>query len=189
VTVTETNEVGIEENVQLSYTRVPTARAVLLPEEVARPQAHPLLGAPVTTFLPGLPPFQAYLTPAYEQGELTAALRAGTESTSPRDDLAEREAALGADRLPPSLQPAWQQIRQRFDRDRLGKLFDELEALREVQEQLPDPSPSLLELFVGARRESGTGDVAASLSYLHWRLVRQIESRSQRGPDDPARAA
>jgi hypothetical protein len=51
VTVTETNEAGTEEGVRLSHTRAPLARAALLPEEIARPQAHPLLGAPVTAFL------------------------------------------------------------------------------------------------------------------------------------------
>ena len=181
VTVTETNEVGVEESVRLSYTRVPTVRAVLLPEEVARPQVHSLLGAPVTAFLPGMPPFQAYLTPAYEQGELAAALQAGTESGSPPDDLAARESALGKG-LPASFQPAWQQIRQRFDRDRLGKLLDELEALREVHEQLTEPRSSLLELFVKATRDSGTRDVAATLSYLHWQLVRQLEGVKRGGP-------
>jgi hypothetical protein len=131
----------------------------------------------------------AYLTPAYEQPELAAALRAGTGWPAPRDLLAEREAALGAGRLPAALQAAWLQLRQRFDRDRLGELLDELEALREVHARLPEPRPSLLELFVEAMRESGTRDVAASLSYLHWRLVRQVEGCSRRGPDDPTRAA
>ena len=50
------------------------ARMLLLPEEVARPPVNPLLGAPVTVFLPDAPPFLAYLPPAYQVQELAAAL-------------------------------------------------------------------------------------------------------------------
>jgi type IV secretory pathway TraG/TraD family ATPase VirD4 len=60
-----------------SRSRGPVARAVLLPDEVARPPVHPLLGAPVTAFTPNTPPFYAYLVAAYERPDLDACLREG----------------------------------------------------------------------------------------------------------------
>jgi hypothetical protein len=52
---------------------------VLTPDDVARPEVHPLLGAPLTVFVPDVPPFFAYLTPAHEQPLLAACLAEGIE--------------------------------------------------------------------------------------------------------------
>lgn len=46
------------------------ARSLLLPDEIASPPVHFALGGLVTWFLPGVPPFQAWMRPCYEQDEL-----------------------------------------------------------------------------------------------------------------------
>lgn len=51
------------------------SRALLLPDDIANPLPHSLLGPPVTVFLgDGTPPFQAYLTATYEVGSLAKLL-------------------------------------------------------------------------------------------------------------------
>ena len=62
------------------------SRPVLLPDEIARPRVHPLLGPPATIITPDLPPFQAYLTPSYELPGLAAALAPHrSEKASPQE--------------------------------------------------------------------------------------------------------
>lgn len=51
-------------------------RRVFLPEEVARPCLHPVLGQPITFLTTDLPPFQAYLTPCYRLPQFRVALAA-----------------------------------------------------------------------------------------------------------------
>ena len=61
-------------------------RAVLLPDEIARPPIHPLFGSPSTLFTPDLPPVQIYLPAAYELPLLAPALnphRARPETPPP----------------------------------------------------------------------------------------------------------
>jgi type IV secretion system protein VirD4 len=58
--------------------RTPTARPVLLPDEVSRPPVNPVLGAPATVFLPGKPPLLAYFAPAFELPVSAMALRSAT---------------------------------------------------------------------------------------------------------------
>jgi hypothetical protein len=57
----------------------PVPRPVLLPEEVARPPVHPLLGSASTVFLPGRWPFQAYFPAGYELPIPSACLREGVD--------------------------------------------------------------------------------------------------------------
>jgi len=77
--VCETHSISKTPDGQVTQTRSrgPAARPVLLPDEVARPTVHPLLGSPVTIFTPDTPPFYAYLVPAYERPELAACLAEG----------------------------------------------------------------------------------------------------------------
>lgn len=49
-------------------------RAILTPHEIRRPVRHPELGEAVTFDLPGVPPFQAFLTPSYDLREFGALL-------------------------------------------------------------------------------------------------------------------
>ena len=84
---------------QRSRTTSPVPRAVLLPDEIARPPVHGLLGAPLTVFVPGTHPFLAYLAPAFEQPALASALaecaeieRARLESDAPAPSL---DASMG----------------------------------------------------------------------------------------------
>lgn len=51
-------------------------RRVFLPEEVARPRPHPVLGQPITFLMADLPPFQAYLTPSYRLPQFRVVLAA-----------------------------------------------------------------------------------------------------------------
>ena len=187
VTVTETNEVGIEESVRISQTRVPTARAVLLPEEVARPQVHPLLGPPVTLFLPEVPPFYAYLPPAYQTPQLAAALEPIARESQAKDPVVERETKLGVAGLNGPLRKHWQHLKSEIGGKQLGILLDELESLGDIHAHLPQPNGSLLEMFLNAHKDSGTRDLSASLSYLHWKMVLQIEQHRLIEPDDRAR--
>lgn len=58
---------------------------VYLPEEVARPRAHPVLGRPVTMMLADGPPLQAYLARAHATEPLrTLLLERGKKRTRPR---------------------------------------------------------------------------------------------------------
>ncbi len=59
--------------------RVPLARPLLLPEEIANPRAHFELGRPMTWLFPDLPPFQAWLLPAHRSADLGPILRAARE--------------------------------------------------------------------------------------------------------------
>lgn len=52
------------------------SRRTYLPEEIARPVHHPVLGRPVTILLADAPAVQAYLPPSYRLPELGAVLRA-----------------------------------------------------------------------------------------------------------------
>ena len=52
-----------------------TTRRVYLPEEIARPRTHPVLGRPVTMSLADGPPLQVYLTPSYRLPQLHESLR------------------------------------------------------------------------------------------------------------------
>src|SRR5690606_25731726 len=49
-----------------------SARPLLLPSEIANPVPHPLLGPPATVFIGdgSTPPFQAWLSPCFEDGRL-----------------------------------------------------------------------------------------------------------------------
>lgn len=62
-------------------------RPLLLPSDIASPTPHPLLGAPATLFLGDMktPPFQAYLTPAYEVGQMEAIFEHVATMTSDED--------------------------------------------------------------------------------------------------------
>jgi len=72
VTIIETEH---GEMTSVTRSRTPVARPVLLPEEVARPPVHPLLGTPLTVFTPSLPPFFAYLKHAFELWQINWALQ------------------------------------------------------------------------------------------------------------------
>jgi type IV secretion system protein VirD4 len=92
---------------QRSRTTTPVARPVLLPDEIARPVVHPLLGAPLTAFVPGVPPFLAYLTPAYEQPALAACLKEGIElerklAEGPEEEAIGLELVANEDAPPPT---------------------------------------------------------------------------------------
>lgn len=76
----------------------PAARAVLLPDEAARPACHPLLGPPLTVFAPAAPPFFAYLTAAYERPDLSACLREGARIEA---ELSERPVSVPEPQAPP----------------------------------------------------------------------------------------
>jgi type IV secretory pathway TraG/TraD family ATPase VirD4 len=78
----------------------PAPRPVLLPDEAARPVAHPLLGPPLTIFAPTAPPFFAYLTPAYERPDLSACLR---EAARIETELTERPVPVPEVKAPPAL--------------------------------------------------------------------------------------
>jgi hypothetical protein len=187
VTVTETNEVGAEDACRLSLTRVPTARAVLLPEEVARPPVNPLLGAPVTVFLPDAPPCLAYLPPAYQVPELAAALGQPAAGEVGLRSGGKTDATLGEAELTGRARAWWDRLKKLLPADQLGDLLTRLDGLREAHAQLAEPKPSLLEMFAAACRDSGTQDLQASLSFLHWSLAQKVEAQT-RDADGKARS-
>ncbi|MCC7349243.1 MAG: type IV secretory system conjugative DNA transfer family protein [Phycisphaerales bacterium] len=82
-------EVGSEEG-----STVPTARSwslaarpLLLPSDIASPAGHPHYGPPATLFLGDrrTPPFQAYLTPVYDVGQMQDILESVTDSSASDD--------------------------------------------------------------------------------------------------------
>jgi hypothetical protein len=62
-------------------------RRVFLPDEIARPRHHPVLGLPTTLLVAEQPAFQAYLTPCYQSAEFVQATRGGNRRRRRREPL------------------------------------------------------------------------------------------------------
>jgi type IV secretory pathway TraG/TraD family ATPase VirD4 len=195
VTVTETEEVG-EDTLRVSRTRTPTPRPVLLPEEVCRPPVSTLLGSPVTVFTPALPPFQAYLTPAYQMPDLARALESGRPAApAPDGDPLEGQIRASKQRLGwrdlTGPARAWwrrQEKKGRKQRTRFLGLLRRLEALAPLYRRLSAaPAPGLLAELYHAHRANGASRLATTLAYLRYHLRRRLEEQQrQTGEDEGA---
>lgn len=187
VTITETDEDGSLDATRTSKTRVPTPRPVLLPEEIMRPPANALLGAPVTFFFPNLPPFQAYLPPAYQIPELQKAMT--SKHVQPRlalppiDETTQRISTLKSlldwDTLTGSARAYWRDLEKRL-RPTPKQLIEVLTKLVDQASNhamLNFPKESLLEMFATLARQSGLKSLDANLSYLHFTLIQQLENQ------------
>jgi hypothetical protein len=155
---------------------------------VARPLVNPLLGAPVTVFLPDAPPFLAYLPPAYQVPELAAALGQTPPGDAGLSSGAGPEAIPGEEQLSGLSRAWWNRLKHRLPPDQLRDLLAGLEGLRKTHARLEGSKPPLLEMFAAACRDSGTADLQAGLSFLHWSLVRKVEAQAL-DADDEARSA
>jgi type IV secretory pathway TraG/TraD family ATPase VirD4 len=196
VTVTETEEVG-EDTLRVSRTRTPTPRPVLLPEEVCRPPVSTLLGSPVTVFTPALPPFQAYLTPAYQTPDLARALESGQPrkpASSGADPTARQIRAskqrLGWRELAGPVRTWWRQHekKHRRRRGRFLELLRRLEALAPLYRRLSAAAaPGLLTELYHVHRATGATRLATTLDYLRYHLRRgQEEEKRKTGEDEGA---
>ena len=76
---------------------LPIARPLLTPEEVMRPRRHAVLGRPMTFLLADEAPFQGWVRPAFERGDLAAALAVEGSRVGRRRHRRER-ATLSTDR-------------------------------------------------------------------------------------------
>jgi hypothetical protein len=165
---------------------------VLLPDEIARPRVHPLLGPPSTIITPDLPPFQAYLTPSYELPGLASALAPyrseeapdpGVPATRSAEEIEIRrlQQAMGRDRLEGPALSWWQRVERRSTGDprRLLRLLRKLARLQPLAGDLLEPSGTLLAEYFQARRRSDTRSRRGRVSYLAWSLIRQRERRAR----------
>jgi type IV secretory pathway TraG/TraD family ATPase VirD4 len=187
VTITETEEDGSLEATHTSRTRVPTPRPVLLPEEIMRPPSNVLLGAPVTFFIPNVPPFQAYLPPSYQIPELNQAMN--SKQMQPRlalppiDELSQRlytlKSLLDWDTLTGAARTFWKDTEKRYRTspklliDLLTKLVDQSANYA----MLHFPKESLLEMFASIARQSGVKSLEANLSFFHFNLMLRLEKQ------------
>ncbi|HET6882532.1 MAG TPA: type IV secretory system conjugative DNA transfer family protein [Pirellulales bacterium] len=197
---TTTTDVDRDGVAVVSESHVPISRAVLLPEEIARPAAHPLLGPPATVFLPDQPPFYVYLTPAYQLPDTARAMAAKAKSplaARPTQPVAcmvpppeSAEAEIG--RLKREL--GWQamngpakvwwaaQERQCHQQEELVGRLRSLRPCLDLYQHLERPHASFLNEFHDALQRSGTADFVANVAFFMWcltvRLEHQREGRS-----------
>ena len=175
-----------------SRTMQPTARLVLLPEEVSRPAAHSLLGSPVTVFTPGRPPFWAYFPPAFEQPatanslregvEIEAELRERADASDDEAELTECRRLLGWERLSGPAVAWW----HRLERHEGAKLLALLRGLAEEAGRLAampkKVKHDLLDELFQASKECKSADAEVLLAFLHYRLLEQAAGRA--APDE-----
>lgn len=165
-----------------SRSRVPIARPLLLPGEIASRQRHFELGELSTWFVSGLPPFQAWTMPAWrteETGPVLAAARRGElaprgvrrrplgvvergEGDGPsvrflRSRLRALEARIGLDRATRRARDRWAALR----RDH----FDEPEALIELARELQTRDVDVDEYSMASDR-CGSTNPKAVLHFL-----------------------
>jgi hypothetical protein len=187
LTFTESDEEGSLDSTRTIRTRVPTPRPVLLPEEIMRPPINALLGSPVTIFAPNIPPFQAYLPPAFQIPELSNAMQSKNifprAALPPIDETTQRilnlKGTLGWESLHGPAKSYWKEVEKklrstpRFFIDLLEKLHH----LTSSHSQLKQPRESLLEMYALGAKQSGIKSFDGNLSYLHWTLIRRLEEQ------------
>ncbi len=174
-------------------------RFLLHPEEIARPPEHFVCGAPATFFLPGTPPFQAYVEPAWRQpglAPLCAALAQGHakhHAYARADPLEWPPAARAGRRRARTNAPTVrekQELREKLGYERAGpearSLWLELERGADTRpelysrlaDELVQRSSSVQELFE-VTRLSGTRNVQANLHYLDYLRLKNSEQRRE----------
>jgi type IV secretory pathway TraG/TraD family ATPase VirD4 len=187
VTITETDEDGSLEATRVSKTRVPTPRPVLLPEEIMRPPVNALLGAPVTFFVPNVPPFQAYLPPAFQIPELNQAMKA--KHVQPRlalppiDETTQKihtlKSLLDWDHLSGNAKLYWKEVEKRLRptprllMELLTKLVDQASH----HAMLNYPKESLLEMFATIAKQTGLKSLDGNLSFLQFTILQRLEQQ------------
>lgn len=176
-------------------------RRVFLPEEVARPRSHPVLGQPITFLTTDLPPFQAYLTPSYRLPQFRVALAAAANRRRRR-----RRALRYEPRSAPPSQPSFTDtssmsfaaisiVLVRIERQiGLAEATDDarhfwitwrksaradLAVLLRVAEELVQRSLTVTEYYL-AQRECGCDSPKVILLYLDYLIARRSYKNDQR---------
>jgi hypothetical protein len=180
-----------------SESQVPVGRAVLLPEEVARPAMHPLLGAPTTVFPPDTPPVYAYLMPAHELWQMAWALASGgSEAPRParaatiptrglthenmQSEIARLKKLFGWRQMSARAR-SWWRAQERKYRHAPAELLSRLNRLHDclaLYERLERPHACLAEEFVDAAERSGTKDFTGNVAFYTWCLTVRWEQQS-----------
>ncbi len=170
---------------QTTLTHTPVSRPLLLPEEIARPELHPLLGSPATVFTPDLPPFQAYFPPAFETPETAWAFAPPANAEEHVEQLFEQ---TGREELPEPCSEWFNGLRERFryTPTALSELLEQLRQMRTWHDRLRDRKPSLLEEWHEAERQCDTQDPRAVLAFLHWSLIHRWEKQQRDRGEDAA---
>ena len=186
-------------------------RPVLLPSDIASPNRHPLLGHPATVILGdgSIPPFQVYLSAAYENGSL-ARLMEQVDVQTTDDDL--RKHPLRAEPLtvetmvdtesqfPFSDTTGWsrERIRQRLD-DVMQKIEwsnttgsarkwwsefqlenrQKLSLILRLAEELASRNATVTEFFL-AYVYSNTDSIQANLLYLDYTRLKKEHDRTRK---------
>jgi len=174
----------------------PTARLVLLPEEVSRPAAHSLLGSPVTVFAPGRPPFWAYFPAAFEQPVTGACLREGVaieerlhahaNSLTDADETTRLKRLLNWDRLAGPAQSWWHRLEPQ-DEAAFIVLLRGLANESQRMGAIPTTNGSdhgLLEDLFQVSRQCRSADGEVLLAYLRYWLLDQASKRSREAPGE-----
>jgi hypothetical protein len=149
-----------------------------------------LLGAPLTVFLPDVPPFYAYMTPAHQLPDVSWALTPmrGAPIDPPvpppppkkrtlREALAATKAALGWKALTGPARTWWKKFAasQRRQPRRLLFLLRALERQLPLYRKLkPADGESLLSEYVQVHRGPGMCDLQMSLTYLRYSLLKRV---------------
>jgi hypothetical protein len=160
----------------------PVARAVLLPEEVARPVVHPTFGPPATLFLADVPPVQVYLRPAYDLPLMARFLDEEAAAEGP-DARAWREVArpkreLGWEEVSADGRAWWQRFEQGRAVEEVLALLAGLAPLREAWGRLGEAG-ALLDGFVASVAECAARQPRAQLAFFHYRLLERQEERER----------
>jgi type IV secretory pathway TraG/TraD family ATPase VirD4 len=181
VSVMRTREAGRRSVV--CRTTSPVPRAVMLPEEIARPTPHPLLGTPVTMFIPDRDPIQAYFPMAFELPALSECLRLGVEIEKQlRDRATEEGVRQEIDALKEQLRwctlkgqaQAWWQKRE-ANTESLRALLRGL-----AEEASRAPGVNLLKEMHRASRRCRSEEVETMLAYLrYWLMVRKSKAKAR----------
>jgi hypothetical protein len=160
---------------------VPVARALLLPEEVARPTNHPTFGPPATLFLADTHPVQVYLRPAWDLPVLSKLLDPEEPAPAP-DPLAQVKRRIGLLKRKYGWASAseegrtwWNAFEQKRSAEEALRVLEGLAPMYEAWGKLREPRPALLDAFRAAVEEGGGKRLETHLAFFHYRLLERHE--------------
>jgi Type IV secretory system Conjugative DNA transfer len=176
-------------DVSRTRTLIPIARPVLVPEEIARPGAHPLLGSPVTVFTPERPPFWAYLPAAYEGGLTSACLQEGValearwrqavDTTTRQTEVARLKGLLGWNQLGGAARAWWHA--QEKDAETLLAFLREFAEEHLGSMETAGGAASLLQEMYQASRQCEVEEPQVLLAFFRYWLLEQASRRTREG--------
>jgi len=176
-------------DVSRTRTLVPIGRPVLVPEEIARPGVHPLLGSPVTVFTPERPPFWAYLPAAHEGGLTSACLqegvnveahwRQGVKMTSNQAEVARLKGLLGWNLLGGAARVWWHE--QEKDPETMLVFLRELAQEQAGSVEMAGTSPCRLQELYHASRHCQAEEPKVLLAYWRYWQLEQANRRTRDG--------